>query len=43
MGKLLPLARSAKGHIGIQVFRPAGATRCTDFGKIWHGGAWVGA
>jgi len=21
-----------------EVFRPAGATRCTDVGKIWHGG-----
>jgi len=21
-----------------QVFRPAGATRCTDGGEIWHGG-----
>jgi len=21
------------------VFRPAGATRCTDEGEIWHGGA----
>jgi len=21
------------------VFRPAGATRCTDQGEIWHGGA----
>jgi len=22
-----------------EVFRPAGATRCTDGGEIWHGGA----
>ena len=21
-----------------EVFRPAGATRCTDGGEIWHGG-----
>ena len=21
-----------------EVFRPAGATRCTDWGEIWHGG-----
>ena len=21
-----------------EVFRPAGATRCTDCGEIWHGG-----
>jgi len=21
-----------------KVFRPAGATRCTDLGEIWHGG-----
>jgi len=23
-----------------EVFRPAGATRCTDRGEIWHGGLW---
>jgi len=56
---LLRPARGAKGCIAItqgtqnQVFRPTGATRCTDFGKIWHGvdrsmpnfaqNAWVGA
>jgi len=22
----------------LEIFRPAGATRCTDGGKIWHGG-----
>ena len=22
----------------VEVFRPAGATRCTDGGQIWHGG-----
>jgi len=22
----------------LEVFRPAGATRCTDGGEIWHGG-----
>jgi len=21
-----------------EVFRPAGVTRCTDWGEIWHGG-----
>jgi len=24
-----------------EVFRPAGATRCTDCGEIWHGGGAV--
>jgi len=27
------------GVLGFGVFRPAGATRCTDQGQIWHGGA----
>ena len=26
---------------GFEVFRPAGATRCTDGGEIWHGGGEV--
>ena len=25
-----------------EVFRPAGATRCTDAGEIWHGGGEFG-
>ena len=25
-----------------EVFRPAGATRCTDVGEIWHGGGTFG-
>jgi len=25
-----------------EVFRPAGATRCTDRGEIWHGGGDLG-
>ena len=25
-----------------EVFRPAGATRCTDGGEIWHGGGTEG-
>ena len=38
------IARSAKRRYLIyleahfEVFRPTGATRCTDGGEIWHGG-----
>jgi len=38
------IARSASRHYLVyseadfEVFRPAGATRCTDGGEIWHGG-----
>jgi len=38
------IARSAKrryliySEADFEVFRPAGATRCTDGGEIWHGG-----
>ena len=27
----------------IEGFRPAGATRCTDGGEIWHGGPFLRA
>ena len=46
ISKFLPAALRA-AHIcrylvyseaDFEVFRPAGATRCTDGGKIWHGG-----
>jgi len=26
----------------VEVFRPAGASRCTDGGEIWHGGGGEG-
>jgi len=38
------IARSASrryliySQADFEVFRPAGATRCTDGGEIWHGG-----
>jgi len=37
------IARCAKrrylsSKADFKVFRPAGATRCTDGGEIWHGG-----
>jgi len=38
------IARSAKRQYlsysegDFELFRPAGATRCTDGGEIWHGG-----
>jgi len=38
------IARSAKreylsySEADFEVFRPTGATRCTDGGEIWHGG-----
>jgi len=38
------IARSAShryliySEADFEVFRPAGATRCTDGGEIWHGG-----
>ena len=38
------IARSASrryliySEADFEVFRPAGATRCTDEGEIWHGG-----
>jgi len=46
MLKFLPAAlRAAKtcrylvySEADFEVFRPAGATRCTDGGEIWHGG-----
>ena len=36
------IAGSAKRYLSyseadFQIFRPAGATRCTDGGEIWHG------
>jgi len=40
------IARSAKrrclsySEADFDVFRPAGATRCTDGGKIWRGGVY---
>ena len=45
-GLLLPAAlREAQtcrylvySEANFEVFRPAGATRCTDGGEIWHGG-----
>jgi len=45
-GILLPVAlRAAQAcrysiysEADFEVFRPAGATRCTDGGEIWHGG-----
>jgi len=44
--KLLPVALRAVqtcrylvySEADFEVFRPAGATRCTDGGEIWHGG-----
>jgi len=41
------IARSAKhryliySEADFEVFHPAGATRCTDGGEIWHGGVRV--
>ena len=43
---IYPAALSAADSAGyliyseadFEVFRPAGATRCTDAGEIWHGG-----
>jgi len=38
------IAHSAKrrylsySEADLEVFRPAGVTRCTDGGEIWHGG-----
>jgi len=47
LSKLLPAAlRAAQAcrylvysEVDFEVFRPAGATRCTDGGEIWHGGS----
>ena len=42
--KTSSIARSAKrrylsySEADFEVFRPAGVTRCTDGGEIWHGG-----
>ena len=32
----LPVFNLLRGRF--EVFHPAGATRCTDWGEIWHGG-----
>jgi len=40
--RLLPAAlcaaQSAGSQADFEVFRPTGATRCTDAGEIWRGG-----
>ena len=47
--RISPAARVAKNvdflplvysEADFEVFRPTGATRCTDRGEIWHGGGW---
>ena len=32
------ICRYCYSEADFEVFRPAGATRCTDGGEIWHGG-----
>jgi len=38
-GTLVPCSNAVYSEANFEVFRPAGATRCTDGGEIWHGGA----